>query len=134
MCFSQLRNPFLVNLHPDFFQVRTDLLDFAQQVVPERRSSCSILRVHARHRDGQVRGFRVVAVRGLVVGSGVALLVQLRDLQAIVLLLIFQLRDRLPRADQFLVLIVEALEAVAADAALFPVQRLGACSGQARAR
>ena len=28
-----VRNPFLVNLHPDFFQVRTDLLDFLQQVV-----------------------------------------------------------------------------------------------------
>ncbi len=44
-------------------------------------------------------------------------------MQAVVLLLVFQLGDGLPRADEFLVLIIEALEAVAADAALFPVQR-----------
>ena len=28
-----VRNPFLVDLHADFFQVRTDFLDFLQQVV-----------------------------------------------------------------------------------------------------
>ena len=48
------------------------------------------------------------------------------DLQAIVLLLIFELRNHLPRADQLLVLIVETLEAVAADAALFAVELLRA--------
>ncbi len=85
-------------------------------------------------RDGQVGGFRVIAVGGGVVGSGVALLVELRDFQAIVLLLIFELRDRLLRADELLILIVETLEAVAADAALFAVQRLGACSGPGHAR
>ncbi len=76
-----VRNPFLVNLHPDFFQVRTDLLDFLQQVVRTLIERFD-LRVHARHRDGQVGGFRVIPVGGGVVGGGVALLIQLGDLQA----------------------------------------------------
>ncbi len=81
--------------------------------------------VHACDCYSEVRSLAVVTVRGVVVGGRVALFIEFRDLQAIVLFLIFQLRNHLTRAHQLFVLIVKSLEAVATDTALFPVKRLG---------
>ncbi len=67
---------------------------------------------------------RVIGVRGVVVGGCVALLVEFRDLQPVILLLIFELRDHLARANQLFVLIVEALESMATDTSFFPVELL----------
>src|SRR6202045_80602 len=97
--FQPVWNPFLVNLHPNFFQVRTDFLDFLEQVVGALFELLD-LRVHAGYGYGEIGGLRVVGVGGVVVGGGVAFLVELRDLQAIILLLVFELRDHLTRADQ----------------------------------
>ncbi len=76
------------------------------------------LRVHAADLNGQVRRLPVKLLRSGVVGSVVTQFLKPRDLLLIVSFCFLDRHDSLARADELFILIVEAVEAMAADAAL----------------
>src|SRR5580692_7725177 len=80
--------------------------------------------IHARNVHGEVGGLRVEGFGGSVAGGGVAQFLQARDFQKIVGFGFREREDLLARVDQLFILIIEALEAVAADAALLTVKLL----------
>ena len=127
-----VRDPFLVKFLARFFQVRADFLDFLQQIVAallERFGGG----IHARDVHGEVGGLRVVGFGGGIAGGGVAEFLQARDFEQVVGFGFREREDLLARVDELFVLIIEALEAVAADAAFLTIELLafvedGACS------
>ena len=118
-----VRNPFLAEFLAGFFQIGADLFNFLQEIVAVNFERFA-LRVHAADFDGEVGGLRVVFVGGGVVRGGVAELLQARDFQFVVGFGFGELQDGLARVDELFVLIIEAMEAVAADAALLAVELL----------
>ena len=87
-----------------------------------RRSSSADLRVDAAYAYGHIRGLRVVAICRVVVGSVVAEFLQARDFEFVLRFVAAQLRDLLAGGDELLVLIIEALIAMAAYAAALAVK------------
>ena len=83
------------------------------------------LRVDVADGHGQVGGLLVVTVGDVVAGGLVAEFVQARNVELVRVLVVVELQNLLASGDEQLVLIVEALELVAADAALFAVDLLG---------
>ena len=78
-----VRNPFLAQFLARFFQVRTDLFNFLQQIVAallERFGGG----IHARDIHGEIGGLRVVSFGGGVAGGGVAEFLQARNFQQVV--------------------------------------------------
>ena len=92
-------DPLFVDLHPHFFEVRTNFFGFLQQTM---RALIELLdlRVHGADGDGKVVGLLVESVGRLVVGGRIALLVQARNIELVGLAVAFQLQDLLPGADQ----------------------------------
>src|SRR5271154_6273671 len=80
--------------------------------------------VHARDVHGEVGCLRVEGFGGLVGGSSVAEFLQARDFEKVVRFGFREREDLLARIDELLVLIVETLEAVAADAAFLAIELL----------
>ena len=117
-----VRNPFLVNLHADFFQVRTDFLDFLQQVVAAAVRAVSASASIRLTVNRQIRGLRVELFAASLSGAWSPSLLQARNFQLVVGFLVRELQNLLACADEQFVLIVEALEAVAADAALLAIE------------
>jgi hypothetical protein len=77
--------------------------------------------IQARYVHGEVGGLRVERFGGCVAGSGVAEFLEARNLEEVVGFGFREREDLLARVDELFILIIEALEAVAADAAFLAI-------------